>query len=254
MGLRSFRQKTAGPVRSYKKGSQSKQPQKTEIISESHNEIIDIPDTKSVEVSAQDKSVTRSVPFGPTRAVHTDMRSQTTLSVAAERVTRRPVPMTTEPAGASPSVSPKEMTQLSYNPTETQHSPITKMETSSLEQMDQTHIMHGSSAANPSTVPINPTAKALPTSHLTYPTFITSTQSTVTPTEKTSSAKVSSPTLSHDTSTPVSTTTLTETTRMTKQAAQVKKKYSFRWEKVKMEDIDEPMQRQVESTSGKSGK
>ncbi|XP_017262350.1 olfactomedin-like 2Ba isoform X2 [Kryptolebias marmoratus] len=265
-GLRSFRLKTTGPVHTYRKSSQLKQPKETELILETHNEIISDPKLLDASANAQhDKSTMRSVTSGPTSAAYTNTISQTSRRVAAGKLPRWPVSMTAEPAGASPSVSPKETTQPSYNTTVTpEYSPITGMEISSPELKDQTQTTHGSSAANQSSAAPNPTTEALPSSRPpsapTQPTFLTATQAdAATPQWETNAAHVSSSASPRDTSRPAFPTLSTPKKAPTKteQAARVKKKYRIRWEEEKVEeeilDAGEPMQRQEESTSRKPG-
>lgn len=260
VGLRSFHPRTTGSVQSFKKSSQSKLPKEPELILETHNENISDGETKSSDVSA-DTSVMGSVTVGPTSAVHTKAMSQASQSGGAGRDTRWPVPVTAEPADDSPSVSPKEATQPSHNIRVTaEYLLLNGMETSSLELKDQTQTIDDSSAANPNTVPLNPTTDASPTSRPSsapvQPTFITD---ATTPQDETSPTHASSSTLPSVTSTlTVLTSTSAEAASNAKLVAQVKQKHRISWKEEKVEDellnMSEPMQRLEESTSEKPGK
>lgn len=201
----------------------------------------------------------------------------TSLSVTAKETTKSSMNTT----------QPSENTKKILLAFTTRNIPTTPMETRTPEVKDQTQTIPGSTAAHSSTVAPNPateasttsptstmtiTTHAAPTSAPIHPKAATSTQAATTTaeveTESTFFPSSTLPpttqgltTLSPDTSLPFTTpgtTSSTATTTTTRQAAQVKRKYKISWQEEERKEghpeLDEPMQRQEESTSRKQGK
>nr|XP_046247085.1 olfactomedin-like 2Ba isoform X2 [Scatophagus argus] len=198
---------------------------------------------------------------------------------------------TTETAGNTTDASENEATKKILSEFTTRNTPTTSMKASTLKVKGHMQSIHGSTAAHSSTLASNPatetlttgqtsilaiTTPAAPTSAPIRPTaastIATSTQAATTAPAESEATYFSDlnlpsttqrlttlfPQTSLPSTTPVTTSSLTTTTTTTtRQAVQVKRRYKISWyeeEGAKEHpELDEPMQRQEESSSRKPG-
>lgn len=286
-GRRSFQPRTKGPAHNSKRINQSIRPNQTEPISETHNRIISEDGTVPVDASADGQ---RSVTPGPTREVDshraTSAAPQSTQKVTPE-ITEWQFPLKAEPVSPPPSITPKETTPKTVNATQlsdntamkemvamltTKNTPIDEIKTFSLDLKAQTHPTPGGTTYQPSTRPLSPSAVDSTSSLVSAAAAVTSAPvqptpaatsmraDATTPREEINPTYASASALPHDTSPQAGTAVITSSsaTTSTRTAPGVKQKYKISWEEEGGDkghvDVDEPMQREEESSPKKPGK
>ncbi|XP_070688187.1 olfactomedin-like 2Ba [Pempheris klunzingeri] len=282
VGPRSFQPKTTDPSHGSKQASQS-----TTLKETPADESVDVsPDVQSDTYFTFGPTTTRTADTAPQTTQRVTARvtklpiplmaePDGTSSSVTDKETTKTAINTTQP-------SENSATEEILHAGTTRNIPTTTMETTTLKVKERMQTVPGSSAAYSTPTALNSatttssmtiTTHAAATSAPVHPTTAGSTQAaTTTPEvetpESTFSAGSTLPltTLSPHTSLPFTTpgttsssatAATTTTTTTTRQAAQVKQKYKISWDEEEGEErhpeLDEPMQRQEESTSRKPG-
>ncbi|XP_034035543.1 olfactomedin-like 2Ba [Thalassophryne amazonica] len=276
MGQRLFQSKTTGVLDSGKMTGQPTKLTQTEHATNILENFTDTVDTTTPGVPTNvqtDTSTKRSSTGGPTKSTET----------GAQQVTKWLIPTMAEPAGTSQRFSPQKLTQSAMStfreiqqaaqnetmatPT-TIKAPSTMTQTFIMEAKDQTTSgprlatgisstsispsMEVTTQVTPTTAPIIPMAT---TSITPEPAFYP--DSTLSPsTQTTLYSYTSLPTTTPSTTS--STATTSRRTTSTRRSTSVKRKYKIRWDEEEAQKderphLEEPMQKNEEFTSRKTG-
>ncbi|XP_061594125.1 olfactomedin-like 2Ba [Cololabis saira] len=284
-GRRSFQPQTKAPVHNSDKISQSIEANETESVSETRNRIMSDAETMSVDMPADAQ---RSVTFGPTSGEPSGNTAPQTTQEVTPEITTWQFPLNVEPVTPPPSITPKETTQKTINTTQPSddtaikevvavstpaNTPMDEIKASSLNPRNQTQTTPGSTASHPTVLTLNPTTAETTTSFMSttalttraapvQPTPAASARTEATaPREEISSSSVSDSAMPRSTSLPVATAVPTSSPATiittTRKAPGVKQKYKISWEEEEGAgghlDVDEPMQREEESSPRKPG-
>lgn len=273
-GPRAFRPKITSLFDAARKNSHAAQLRKTDPTPKDLDGLIDAMETTSTKATVRTITVEPTATTQRTRSTNTDSTAAQATRQVITGTTKWPIAMMAKPVEASPRVSTNVATQkltttetlAAFTTIKTQS---TKMATTTVEVTDQMQTTPAHAVASPSTVrpslttggsTARTTTHIAPTSAPVNPTDVTFTRAATTtqaakPTF--SSGPTASPTTRRPNALPPRTAqpSTSVTTSSTTSTQRVKQKYKISWDEEEGHtEVDEPMQRNEESSPKNTGK